>query len=347
VPPTTGRLTSQTSAGGCASKLSPKILDQVLARIPRWPNENVLVGYDTADDAGVYKLTPECALVQTVDFFTPMVDDAYTFGAIAAANALSDVYAMGGQPISALSILAFPAKGDLDELAEILKGGAEKIHEAGAVVLGGHSVRDEELKFGYAVTGTIHPDRIKTNAGARPGDALVFTKRIGTGLITTALKKGIARESDVQAAVDSMLKLNRETCEAMLAFDVHGCTDVTGFGLIGHAREMALASKVTLEIDPRRIQFLPGALEYARQGAIPGGLNNNREFASSCVELRVEGSWESEELLYDPQTSGGLLIALPERDAAQLETKLPDAYRIGQVTERQRKPIVLTSDPRR
>jgi selenide, water dikinase len=341
--PAKNHLTALTSAGGCASKLSPKILDQVLARIPRWPNENVLVGYDTSDDAGVYKLTPECALVQTVDFFTPMVDDAYTFGAIAAANALSDVYAMGGQPISALSILAFPAKGDLDELAEILKGGAEKIHEAGGVVLGGHSVRDEELKFGYAVTGTIHPDRIKTNAGARPGDALLFTKRIGTGLITTALKKGIARESDVQAAVDSMLKLNRETCEAMLAFDVHGCTDVTGFGLIGHAREMALASKVTLEIDPRKIQFLPGALEYARQGAIPGGLNNNREFAESCVE----GSWEFDALLYDPQTSGGLLIALPERDAAQLETKLPDAYRIGQVTERQGKPIVLTSDPRR
>jgi selenide, water dikinase len=346
VPPTTSRLTALTSAGGCASKLSPKILDQVLARIPRWPNENVLVGFDTADDAGVYKLTPECALVQTVDFFTPMVDDAYTFGAIAAANALSDVYAMGGRPISALSILAFPAKGDLDELTEILKGGAEKIHEAGGVVLGGHSVRDEELKFGYAVTGTIHPDRVKTNAGALPGDALVFTKRIGTGVITTALKKGIARESDVQSAVDSMLKLNRETCEAMLAFDVHGCTDVTGFGLIGHAREMALASKVTLEIDPLKIQFLPGALEYARQGAIPGGLNNNREFASSCVELCVEGSLEFEALLYDPQTSGGLLIALPERDAAQLETKLPEAYRIGQVTQKQRKPIVLTSNLR-
>ncbi len=337
MPPTKGHLTSQTSAGGCASKLSPKILDQVLARIPRWANENVLVGYDTADDAGVYWLTPELALVQTVDFFTPMVDDAYTFGAIAAANALSDVYAMGGKPISALSILAFPAKGDLDELAEILKGGAEKIHEAGCVLLGGHSVKDDEMKFGYAVTGTIHPDRVKTNAGARPGDALLFTKRIGTGVISTALKRGIARESDVQAAVDSMLKLNRETCEVMLGFDVHGCTDVTGFGLIGHAREVALASKVTLEIDPRKIQFLPGAVEYAEQGAIPGGLINNREFASSCVE----GSWELEVLLYDPQTSGGLLIALPERDAALLETKLPDAYRIGQVTERQNKPIRL------
>jgi selenide,water dikinase len=312
-------------------------LDQVLARIPRWANENVLVGFDTADDAGVYKLTPECALVQTVDFFTPIVDDPYTFGAIAAANALSDVYAMGGKPISALSILAWPAQGDLDELTEVLKGGAEKIHEADCALLGGHSIKDEEVKFGYAVTGLIHPDAVKTNAGARPGDALVFTKRLGTGVISTALKQGIAREADVEAAVQSMLKLNREACEAMLAFQVHGCTDVTGFGLIGHAREMALASNLTIEIDPRTIQFLPGAVEYARLGAIPGGLKNNREFASSCVE----GNSEFEELLYDPQTSGGLLIALPERDAALLEGKLPIAYRIGRVTEKQSKPIRL------
>jgi len=309
----------------------------VLARIPRWANENVLVGFDTADDAGVFKLTPECALVQTVDFFTPIVDDAYTFGAIAAANALSDIYAMGGKPISALSILAWPAKGDSDELAEILKGGAEKIHEVDCALLGGHSVNDDEVKFGYAVTGIIHPDRIKTNAGARAGDALVFTKRLGTGVIATALKKGIARDSDVEAAVQSMLKLNREACEAMLAFDVHGCTDVTGFGLIGHAREMALASNVTMEIDPRAVQFLPGAVEYARQGAIPGGLKNNREFASSCVE----GTSEFEDLLHDPQTSGGLLIALPEGDATSLQKKMPDAYRIGQVTEKKTKLIRL------
>jgi selenide,water dikinase len=312
-------------------------LDQVLARIPRWANENVLVGFDTADDAGVYRLSPECALVQTVDFFTPIVDDAYTFGAIAAANALSDVYAMGGRPISALSILAWPAQGDIDELTEILKGGAEKIHEAGCALLGGHSVKDEEVKFGYAVTGLIHPDRIKTNAGAQVGDALIFTKRIGTGVISTALKQGIAKEADVDAAVQQMLKLNREACDAMLAFAVHGCTDVTGFGLIGHAREMALASKVTIEIDPRAVRFLPGAVEYARQGAIPGGLKNNREFAASCVD----GSSEFDDLLYDPQTSGGLLIALPEGDAARLKTKLPDAYRIGQVTERTSKPIRL------
>jgi selenide, water dikinase len=312
-------------------------LDQALARIPRWANENVLVGFDTADDAGVFKLTPECALVQTVDFFTPIVDDAYTFGAIAAANALSDVYAMGGRPISALSVLAWPAQGDVDELAEVLRGGAEKIHEADCALLGGHSVQDNEVKFGYAVTGLIHPDAIKTNAGAQAGDALVFTKRLGTGVIATALKRGIAKDSDVQAAVDSMLKLNREACEAMLAFEVHGCTDVTGFGLIGHAREMALASGVTLEIDPQKLQFLPGALDYARQGAIPGGLKNNREFAQSCVE----GTSDFDDLLYDPQTSGGLLIALREPDAALLEKKLADAYRIGSVTEKQSKPIRL------
>jgi selenide,water dikinase len=310
-------------------------LDRVLAQIPRWANENVLVGFDTADDAGVYKLTPECALVQTVDFFTPIVDDPYTFGAIAAANALSDVYAMGGKPLSALSILAWPAKGDPDDLAQIVKGGAEKIHEADCALLGGHSIADNEVKFGYAVTGTIHPDRIKTNAGARPGDALLLTKRIGTGVIATALKQGFAEESDVQAAIKSMLTLNRRACEAMLALDVHGCTDVTGFGLIGHAREMAVASRVTIEIDSRAVRFLPGAVEYARRGAIPGGLKNNREFAASCVE----GQSDLDDLLYDPQTSGGLLISLPQADAARLEAGFSDAYLVGRVVERHDKPI--------
>ena len=184
-------------------------MDQVLATVPRWADENVLIGFDTADDAGVYKLTPECALVQTVDFFTPIVDDPYTFGAIAAANALSDVYAMGGRPISALSIVAYPAKGDLADLAQILKGGAEKMHEAGCSILGGHSVADDEIKFGYAVTGVIHPARVKANAGARPGDALVFTKRLGTGVISTALKRGIAKAEDVETSIASMLTLNR------------------------------------------------------------------------------------------------------------------------------------------
>jgi selenide,water dikinase len=304
-------------------------------------NENVLVGFDTADDAGVYQLTAELALVQTVDFFTPIVDDPFTFGAIAAANALSDVYAMGGRPISALTILAYPAKGDLEDLEEILKGGAEKMREADCAVVGGHSIADDEIKFGYAVTGTIHPARVKANAGARAGDALIFTKRLGTGVISTALKRGMARDGDVAASIASMLTLNRKACEAMLAYDVHGCTDVTGFGLIGHAREMAMASGVTLEIEVDRLRFLDGALEYARLGAIPGGLKNNREYASCVVETARDLPPEVEDLLYDPQTSGGLLITLPEADAAALAGAYPDAYGIGRVLPRQAKPIRL------
>ncbi len=299
----------------------------MLARIPRVTDSNVLVGFDTADDAGVYKLTPECALVQTIDFFTPIVDDPFTFGAIAAANSLSDVYAMGGRPLTSLSVLCYPVKGDLDDLSEILAGGAEKMREGGCVVLGGHSVNDDEIKFGYAVTGTVHPDRVKANSGARPGDVLMFTKRLGTGVIATALKRGIVQPGHMEAAIESMLTLNRAACEAMLAFDVHGCTDVTGFGLIGHARELAVASGVTVEIDAAQVRFLPGALDYARQGAIPAGLRNNREFAS-CV---VEGTSGVDDLLYDPQTSGGLLISLTEADAVALESAYPAAYRIGRV----------------
>jgi selenide,water dikinase len=312
-------------------------LDHVLPRIARATNENVLVGFETADDAGVYQLTGDCALVQTVDFFTPIVDDPFTFGAIAAANSLSDVYAMGGRPVSALSILCYPVKGDLDVLAEILNGGASKMREAECAVLGGHSVNDDEIKFGYSVTGTIHPGRILANSTARPGDVLLLTKKLGTGVISTALKRGIADPAHVQAAIDSMLTLNRGACEAMLAFEVHACTDVTGFGLIGHAREMALGSGVTIEIAAAQIQFLPGAVDYARQGAIPGGLKNNRDFAS-CV---VEGSSEVDDLLYDPQTSGGLLISIAERDAAALERKYPAAYRIGRVLDRGGKAIRL------
>ncbi len=313
----------------------------MLAAVPRWADENVLIGFDTADDAGVYKLTPELALVQTVDFFTPIVDDPYTFGAIAAANSLSDVYAMGGRPLSALSIVAYPGKGDLGDLEQILKGGAEKMHEAGCSVIGGHSIADDEMKFGYAVTGTVHPDRVKPNAGARPGDALVFTKRLGTGVIATALKRGIAAQAHVEEAIRSMLTLNRRACKEMLRFDVHGCTDVTGFGLIGHAREMALASKVTLEIETDRVQFLPGAVEYAQQGALPGGLKNNREFASGCVQTTRALAHEIEDLLYDPQTSGGLLITLPEVDAIALERLYPDAYVIGRVLAPGEKSIRL------
>lgn len=330
------KLTAQVKAGGCASKLSPAILDSILPRVPRLKDPNVLVGFDTSDDAGVYRISAECALVQTTDFFTPVVDDPYTFGAIAAANALSDIYAMGGRPISSLTILCYPGGGDMDDLEAILRGGAEKMIEAECAVLGGHSVNDPEIKFGYAVTGLIHPERILANAGARPGDVLVFTKRIGTGVISTALKRGIAKAEHVEGAIQSMLTLNRSSCEAMLLAGAHGCTDVTGFGLLGHAREMAMASKVTLEIDSTAIDFLPGALEYAAQGAVPGGLNNNRAFAENCVLAQPGVDPAVLQLLYDPQTSGGLLISAPENHASQIPGRV-----IGRVVERAAKPIVV------
>jgi selenide, water dikinase len=312
-----------------------------LAAVPHVIDDNVLVGFNTCDDAGVYRIAPDLALVQTVDFFTPIVDDPWTYGAISAANSLSDVYAMGGKPLTALSIVAYPANGDLDALEEILRGGAAKMAEAGCSIVGGHSVNDDEIKFGYAITGLVHPDRVKTNSGARPGDALVLTKRIGTGVVATALKRGIAAAADVEASTVSMLELSRAACERMLAFDVHGCTDVTGFGLIGHAREMAAASKVTLEIEADSVEFLPGALEYARQGAIAGGLKNNREFNACAVEKRREIPVAVEDLLHDPQTSGGLLVAMPESDAALFRSAHPGAFRIGRVLARQETPIRL------
>ena len=316
-------------------------MDKVLSAMPKIANSNVLVGFDTADDAGVYRLSDELALVQTVDFFTPVVDDPFTFGAIAAANSLSDVYAMGGKPLSALTIVAFPGDGDPDDLAAIMNGGLEKMREAGCAVLGGHSVNDPEIKFGYAVTGTVHPDRIKANAGARVGDALVFTKAIGTGVIATALKRGLASQASIDAAVASMLMLNREACEAMLRFDVHGCTDITGFGLLGHAREMAVASGVTFEIDAGLVPLLPGAMDAVIANAVPGGLRNNRDFIACAVD-GAEGIDDALlTLLYDPQTSGGLLISLPEADAAALEKVFPAAQRIGRVLARDNRPIVL------
>ena len=299
-------------------------MDQALSALPRVSHPDVIVGFDTYDDAGVFRLTPDLALVQTVDFFTPIVDDAYTFGAIAAANSLSDVFAMGGRPISALSVLCYPGAGDIELLQEILRGGADKIAEAGCVILGGHSVTDPEIKFGYAVTGTIHPDRIWTNAGARPGDRLYLTKPIGTGVISTALKRELADEADVQAAITSMLTLNRAPEYA------HGCTDITGFGLLGHGREMALASNVTLEIEADAVPLLPGALGYATAGAIPGGQKNNRDFTSDCVQFDRPVALELEALLYDPQTSGGLLIAT---DGPAPGTP------IGRVVARRDKPI--------
>lgn len=303
-------------------------MDSALSGLSRPADPNVLVGFETSDDAGVYKLSDTCALVQTVDFFTPIVDDPFTYGQIAAANALSDVYAMGGEPMTALSILCYPVQGDLDDLRAILAGGFAKMAEAGCSVVGGHSVNDDEIKFGFSVTGAVDPRRVWTNAGARPGDVLALTKPLGTGVVSTALKRGIARAEDVEAAIAAMLALNKVNAEA------HGCTDITGFGLLGHAREMALASGVTLEIHSAALRFLPGALEYAAAGAQPGGLNNNRDFASCVVSISASIPPEVEALLYDPQTSGGLLLSLPESAAAGLPV-------IGRVLPRAGRPIVV------
>ena len=311
------------------------MLDSVLGKLARQHDPNVLVGFDTADDAGVYLVAPNLALVQTVDFFTPIVDDPYTFGQIAATNALSDVYAMGGKPVSALAMVCFPEKGDIDVLERILSGGLSKMIEAGCTVVGGHSIRDPEIKFGYAVTGTIDPNRIMANSGAKAGDCLVLSKALGTGVISTAIKQGQAAPEWITAASVSMTTLNKTAAEIALKYDVHGITDVTGFGLIGHARELALASKVRLEIAAREIRILPGALESIRAGHIPGGLKANREFAECVVQSDGSISDEVWNLLFDPQTAGGLLISVDAGDCEKLvedlrAAKVP-ASRIGRV----------------
>lgn len=316
------RLTQQVKAGGCASKLPPGMLEQVLSRVPQQTSDNLLVGFATQDDAGVYRIRPDLALVQTVDFFTPMVDDPFSFGRIAATNALSDVYAMGGQALTALALVCFPQDGDPRVLEQIMRGGLDVMQEANCIVLGGHSVRDSEIKFGYAVTGTVDPSRVFRNSGARPGDALVLTKAIGTGVITTALKRQCAKPEWIATAVASMTLSNRRGAEIVTQsrFRVHGLTDVTGFGLMGHAREMSLGSQVRLRIDTAAIPMLDGALEAAERGCVPAGLLSNREFAE-CFTLDRTSAPIPEPLrllLYDPQTSGGLLVSVAEGDAAGL-----------------------------
>ena len=317
----------------------------MLAKLPKQTDPNVLIGFDTADDAGVYRLAPDLALVQTVDFFTPIVDDPYTFGQIAAANALSDVYAMGGRPISALSIVGFPNTGrDVAILERIVEGGLSKMQEAGCAVIGGHSIGDEEIKFGYAVTGLVNPARVWSNAAARPGDRLLLTKRIGTGVISTALKQNRANETALKAAVESMLTLNRAASEAAMPFQVHSATDITGFGLLGHAREMAAGSKVSLVIDSAAVEFLPGALDCARANFIPAGLKRNIEFIAGCVEFSNGVAEEVRTLLFDPQTSGGLLLSVAPEDAPRLLSALRErnvpAREIGEVVEKT-KPLIL------
>ncbi len=307
----------------------------MLGKLARQHDPNVLVGFDTADDAGVYLIAPDQALVQTVDFFTPIVDDPYTFGQIAATNALSDVYAMGGRPISALAMVCFPEKGDFDVLERILAGGLSKMVEAGCTVIGGHSIRDPEIKFGYAVTGLVHPQRVLTNSGAHVGDKLVFTKAIGTGVISTAIKKGEAKESWIAAATASMTTLNKRAAEVVSetgqtrmsarTYEIHAMTDVTGFGLIGHAREMALGSQVSLRLFASAIPLIEGALECVRAGFVPGGLKANREFAECLVSYEGGVAEDIRTLMYDPQTAGGLLISVAEKDTDRLVAALRKA----------------------
>jgi selenide,water dikinase len=294
----------------------------VLGKLARQHDPNVLVGFDHADDAGVYRLGPATALVQTVDFFTPIVDDPYTFGQIAATNALSDVYAMGGKPLTSLAMVCFPEKGDLAILERILAGGLSKMMEAGCTVIGGHSIRDDETKFGYAVTGLVDPGRVLTNGGAQVGDRLLFTKALGTGVISTAIKKGVAKQPWIDAAVASMTALNKTAAEVVTKFAVHGLTDVTGFGMIGHAREMALASKVSLRLYAGRIPLIDGALDCVRAGHIPGGLKANREFAECVVGYENGISDEIKTMLFDPQTAGGLLISVTAEDGVELTRAL-------------------------
>jgi selenide,water dikinase len=336
----------------------------VLGKLARQHDPNVLIGFDHADDAGVYQLTPETALVQTVDFFTPIVDDPYTFGQIAATNALSDVYAMGGKPLTSLALVCFPDKADLSILERILAGGLSKMIEAGCTVIGGHSIRDEETKFGYSVTGVVNPKRVFANQGAKPGDKLLFTKALGTGVISTAIKKGTAKQSWIEAAVKSMTTLNKAAAETIVSetvvrrsslvvrgalpdsalagpgannerqrandqgratndgVAVHALTDITGFGLIGHAREMALASEVSLVLHSGKIPVLEGALDCIRAGAVPGGLKANREFAECVVGFADSIPEDVRTLLFDPQTAGGLLISVAAEDSVALTRAL-------------------------
>ena len=315
------------------------MLDSVLGKLARQHDPNVLIGFDTADDAGVYQLTPELAIVQTADFFTPIVDDPYVFGQIAATNALSDIYAMGGKPISALALVCFQEDGDPAILEQMLAGGLSKMIEANCTVIGGHSIRDPEIKLGYSVTGTVHPQRVMANSGARAGDKLVFTKAIGTGVISTAIKRRQADFVWIRGAIRSMTTLNKTAAEVASGFEVHGLTDVTGFGLIGHARELARGSGVSLRLFASKVSLLEGALECVHHGNIPGGLRSNRSFAEGCVEYAADVPEDLRTLLYDPQTAGGLLISVASGDSSRMVEKLREAgvgaEEIGEVLEKQ------------
>jgi selenide, water dikinase len=325
------------------------LLAQVLSALPEQPvDPNLIVGFDTADDAGVYRLRDDLALVQTLDFFTPIVDDPYDYGRIAALNSINDVWAMAGTPITAMAITCFPKNGvEPAILAEIMRGGLETLNKNGVTLLGGHSVDNEQIMFGYSVTGVIDPNKIATNSGARPGDVLILTKSIGTGVISTGIKKGRASDAVVAASVATMLTAGKYAAEAMREFDIKGATDVTGFALLGHSWEMARASKVTIEIDANAVPLLEGALELAAEGMLTSGDKTNREYLGADVE--IDGSVDENlvKLLFDPQTAGGMLIAAAENKAeallAVLNKNYPQARIIGRVRARGLRSIVVAS----
>ena len=314
------------------AKLAPRDLAQVLGALPAQPlNRDVLVGYDMADDAGVFRLRDDVALVQTVDFFTPVADDPEIYGRVAAINALNDVYAMGGKPISALAIVCYPQKEDLQVLGQILRGGQMAMNEAGVIVLGGHSIDDAEIKFGYAVTGIVHPQNVVTNGGARPGDVLVLTKPIGTGAISTGIKNGVASESTINAAMKAMTTSAAEAAEVMQEIRAHACTDVTGFGLLGHAYEMARASNACLVIKAESVPLLPDVLNLIAQGMLTRGDKNNRAYVGESIEIARHVSRKMQSALYDPQTAGGLLISVEHSKAEELINRIEGAAVIGEV----------------
>jgi selenide,water dikinase len=320
--------------------MSPALLDGILSKLPQQEDDRLLVGFANKDDAAVFLIGENLALVQSADFFTPVVDDPFFFGQIAAANALSDIYAMGGQPLTALSLVCFPENGDSDLLEQILAGGMEKMMEANCIVVGGHTVRDSEIKFGYAVTGTVDPAEVWSNDGARPGDILLLTKPLGTGVIATAIRSGKAAPKWIESATETMGLLNRNAASALKTLHraIHSATDITGFGFMGHAWEMATASRVSLRFDHRRFDFLDGALECVRGGFLAGGLHKNRDFVKNCLYFAPSVPEEIQQLLFDPQTSGGLLVAVAPESAETacelLAEKGCSSMRIGEVIEK-------------
>ena len=326
------KLTKLASCAGCGAKVGAGVLAQLLGDLKVHHDPNLLVGFDKSDDASVYQVNDDLALVQTVDFFPPIADDPYLFGQIAATNALSDIYAMGGEVKTALNVMCVPEDMPQEVVHEILRGGYGKVYEAGGVITGGHSIYDKEPKYGLAVTGFVHPQKILTNSGAKPGDVLFLTKPLGIGVLTAAMKADLCDEETKNYAYTLMSTLNRAARDVMVKYRVHACTDVTGFSLLGHGLEMAQGSGVRLVIDTKAVSVIPAALEFARMGILPAGMYRNRRFAESSVD---HGDVETamQDILFDPQTSGGLLIAVDREDAdalwQELQGSVPCAQRIG------------------